>query len=430
LTGSFKLTAKQEEANAFLASGKRNLLLAGGARSGKTFLMTRAIVYRAVRAPKSRHAILRLRSNAAWTTIGLDTLPKVMSLCAPKVPFREARQDKFFELPNGSQIWIGGLDDKERVEKILGMEFATIYLNEASQIPYSSYLIARTRLAQTCEQIQQRLYVDLNPSGTGHWTYRMFLQGVDPDTRRPLPDAHEFGAMFLNPGDNAENLTEAFLRDLENLPARQRKRFFEGKFSDDIDGALWPLETIDRCRCTPDEVPALRRVVVAIDPSGASGKEDKRSDDVGIIVAGDGVDGKAYILADRTCQLSPAGWARVAINAYREFKADAIVAERNYGGAMVEHTIRTADPLVKYIEVTASRGKVVRAEPVSALYDEKIDKVRHVGRFDELEDQMANFSTSGYMGERSPDRVDALVWAINELKIEGSSYDSSLSWVG
>jgi phage terminase large subunit-like protein len=411
----FKLTDKQAEAQSVLAGPQRHTLLVGGARSGKTFLLTRSVVIRALKAPHSRHAILRFRGNSVWASIGLDTLPKVMRLCFPGVGLAAKTQDKYFVLPNGSEIWLGGLDDKERVEKILGQEYATIYFNEASQIPYSSYLVAQTRLAQVCDGLKQREYVDLNPSGTGHWTYRQFIQQIDPDSRRPLADKDNYRALFLNPRDNAGNLSPEFLKSLENLPERHRKRFFEGQYVAEIDGALWTFELIDKAKVEPGDVPAMRRVVVAVDPSGASGKGDSRNDSIGIVVAGVGYDGNGYILADRTCDLSPAGWGRVAVTAYHEFGADRIIAEDNFGGAMVEHVIKTTDHLVPYAPVKASRGKAVRAEPVSALYEK--GRVFHAGRFPDLEDQMSNFSTAGYMGDKSPDRADALVWALTELML-------------
>ena len=128
-----------------------------------------------------------------------------------------------------------------------------------------------------------------------------------------------------------------------------------------------------------------------------------------------GVDGFGYVLADRTCKLSPDGWGRAAVAAYHEFKADRIVAERNFGGAMVEHVICTVDRNISYREVTASRGKIARAEPVSALYEQ--GKVRHVRPFVELEDQLAAMTSEGYVGDGSPDRADALVWALGELMV-------------
>lgn len=404
---------KQREALEILNGNQRHTLLAGGSRSGKTFLLTSSTVIRALKAPRTRHAIFRFRANAVWTSIGLDTLPKVCRIIG--IPLTVKAQDRYFVLPNGSEIWLAGLDDKDRVEKILGMEFLTTYFNESSQIPYSSYLVAKTRLAQVSANTRQRVYVDLNPCGTAHWTHRLFIQKVDPDSRIALANPDEYRSCFINPSDNAANLSLDYLNDLKNLPERQRRRFWDGKYTDEIDGALWPLELIDKCRCENEDIPEMVRVVVAIDPSGTKGDVDDRSDDVGIIVAGKGIDGRAYVLADRTCNLSPAGWGRVAVAAYKDFDADCIIAERNYGGAMVEHVIRTTDDRVPYREVVASRGKAVRAEPVSTLYER--DLVRHVGRFSDLEDQMSNFSTSGYLGDKSPDRVDAMVWALSELML-------------
>ena len=115
-------------------------------------------------------------------------------------------------------------------------------------------------------------------------------------------------------------------------------------------------------------MPSLKRVVVAVDPSGASGREGEHSDEIGIVVAGLGTDGTGYVLADRSARLGPAQWARLAVTAYHEFRADRIVAERNFGGAMVENVITTAGPNVPVKTITASRGKAVRAEPIAALY--------------------------------------------------------------
>lgn len=423
----FEYTDRQLEVQKFLGGPQRHKLIYGGARSGKTFLLTRALITRAIKSPGSRHAILRFRGNAARSSIALDTLPKVMSLCFPNIKLTEHGRDGYFELPNGAQIWIGGLDDKERAEKILGSEFVTLYFNECSQIPYSSVLIARTRLAQVVNAVvdgeefilPQRAYYDLNPVGMGHWSHILFGEKREPSGKppRPVPDPDNYARTYINPEDNRANLSAETIAELDALPERQRKRFFEGLYVAEVEGALWTYERIEACRIDAADMPRLARIVIAVDPSGAKGEEDKRSDEIGIVAVGKGVDGRGYVLQDASCRLGPAGWAREAVNLYRHYGADCIVGEVNYGGAMVEATIRSEDPHVKYKAVTASRGKSVRAEPISALYEEKIDKMRHVGRFPDLEDQLCKFSTSGYSGERSPDRADALVWAVTELKI-------------
>jgi len=171
--------------------------------------------------------------------------------------------------------------------------------------------------------------------------------------------------------------------------------------------------------------PELRRVVVGVDPSGTKGASDT-GDTVGIVVAGLGVDGTGYVLADRSCKLSPDGWGRRAVEAYREFKGDRIVAEKNFGGAMVEHVIRTVDRDVAYKEVTASRGKAARAEPVAALYEQ--GRVKHVGVHTELEDEMCSMTANGFAGDGSPDRLDAAVWALTELMVTATVPEAQFSW--
>lgn len=368
---------------------------------------------RAIKAPASRHVIFRLRFNALRASVWLDTLPKVMRLCYPGVPYKNNRQDGFVSLPNGSEIWFGGLDDKERVEKILGMEFATVYYNECSQIPRQSVLTGLTRLAQKVAGLKNRAYYDLNPVGTGHWTYRQFIELVDPDTRQTLLRPGDYRHIFMNPADNRANVDDGYIELLESLPERQRRRFLDGRYVSEIDGALWTLELLEKFRRDPDDLPLMKRVVVAVDPSGSKGKEDKRSDEIGIVAVGLGVDDRVYVLADYSGRYSPEQWGAMAVKAWKTHGADRIIGERNFGGDMVRAIVHAADGNAPYKEVTASRGKVVRAEPVSALYEQ--GKVSHAGRFPALEDQMMNFSVSGYLGDKSPDRADAMVWAISEL---------------
>ena len=177
-----------------------------------------------------------------------------------------------------------------------------------------------------------------------------------------------------------------------------------------------PTRSIARARVTEFAPARCRRVVVAVDPSGAAGRDDERADEIGIVVAGKGDDGHAYVLADRSLRDAPAVWGRIAVQAYHEFAADRIVAEENFGGEMVRFVIRAADANAPVRVISASRGKVLRAEPVSALYEQGL--VHHVGRFAVLEDQLCAFTTAGYRGEGSPDHADALVFAITELMLK------------
>jgi phage terminase large subunit-like protein len=418
----FKLTDRQLLAQDHCASDATHVMLFGGSRSGKTFLLTRNVVMRALKAPNSRHGIFRFRYNHLKASVVLDTFPKVMRIAFPGVEHKMHAQDGFVELGDGSQIWFAGLDDKDRTEKILGMEFATLYFNECSQIPFGSINTAITRLAQLAQQrmegredkpLKMRAFYDCNPPPKTHWTYRQFVEKRDPETRQPMPHPEDYTAFQINPKDNVANLSPEYLKTLDSLPARMKKRFVDGQFADANPNALFPDVEIDKWRVLDGVVPDMVRVVVAVDPSGADDSDNADNDSIGIVVAGVGTDGNAYVLEDCTVKAGPATWGRVAVSAFDRHNADTIVAEVNYGGAMVEQTINVARPRTPVRKVTASRGKVVRAEPFSALYEQ--GKVRHVGQFLELEDELAGFSTHGYTGTGSPNRADALVWALASL---------------
>lgn len=416
-------------------------MLRGGSRSGKTFLIIRALIQRGINAPESRHAIFRYRFNHAKASIWKDTLPKVQRLCFPDLPLDKNETDLVATLPNGSQLVLGGLDDKERVEKVLGQEYATLYFNESSQIPWSSVETAMSRLAQHVElapeiaaatgrtHLTLKAFFDCNPPSKLHWSHQLFREGVKPGTKERLPDPDDYAEMLINPADNRANLPPKYFDILAGMSAAKRLRFERGEWASEVNGALWSIEDrhdhdgrripgIDASRVVADQVPRLVRVVVAVDPSGTKG--DGGGDDIGIVVAGKGVDGRCYILADRSCQLSPDGWGRMAVQAYHDFKADRVVGESNFGGDMVRFVVQTADRRVPYSEVKASRGKTVRAEPVAALYEQGL--VSHVGELPDLEDQMVNFTQAGFVGEGSPDRADAMVWAVTELMLTGSNY--------
>jgi phage terminase large subunit-like protein len=216
--------------------------------------------------------------------------------------------------------------------------------------------------------------------------------------------------------ENATNLSGDFLKQVQERYGGTRlgRQELEGQVLADVPGALWTLDMLDRNRVRHSQLPTLTRIVVAIDPAL---REKEFTDDgvaeTGIVVAALGDDGRGYILADETCSLNPAGWARKAIAAFDFWGADKIVAEQNQGGGMVEHVLRSVRHAIPYKAVTASRGKTTRAEPVAALYEQ--DRVSHVGTFSALEDQMLAFTPTGVLSDLSPDRADALVWAITEL---------------
>ncbi len=417
-----QLNPKQLQAQEILAGDATHCMLFGGSRSGKTFLLTRNVCFRALKAPNSRHAALRFRFNAIKSSIVMDTFPKVMRLAFPGVEYNLNKTDWFAEFENGSQFWFGGLDDKERTEKILGMEFATLYLNECSQIPWSSVGIATTRLAQQAKQVISgrgesklvpRMYYDCNPPPKSHWSYRVFVEKRDPETKIAFARPEDYASFQINPRDNIANLSDGYLDTLKSLSPRLQKRFLLGEFADATPNALFADETIDKWRVLDGKLPDMVRIVVAVDPSGSGDTDNADNDAIGICIVGLGTDGNAYLLEDCTVKAGPATWGKIVTDAYDRHAADVVVGEINYGGAMVEHVIQTARPRTPYKQVTATRGKAVRSEPISALYEN--GKVRHVGYFRELEDELSCFSTIGYTGNSSPNRADALIWAITEL---------------
>ena len=211
--------------------------------------------------------------------------------------------------------------------------------------------------------------------------------------------------------ENAKNLAAGFVAAMHDRYGGTRlgRQELDGELVDEREDALWSRAMLERAYTK--EVPELGRIVVAVDPPASS---RTTSDACGIVAAGLAPDGDVAVIADATVRAAkPQDWAAAAVALYRRLAADCLVAEVNQGGEMVAAVIRTVDPAVSVKAVRARRGKWLRAEPVAALYEQ--GKVKHAGRFPELEDEMCDFGPAGLSSGRSPDRVDALVWAIHEL---------------
>jgi phage terminase large subunit-like protein len=257
-------------------------------------------------------------------------------------------------------------------------------------------------------------------------TFDMFLFGLrlgdDPravvtTTPRPTAIIRELVTLpttVLTRGttyENAVNLAPSFLDQIvaKYQGTRLGRQELLAEILTDTPGALWKRDQVDALRVR--QAPPLRRIVVAVDPEASSGEG---AAETGIIVAGLGEDGHGYVLDDRTIRGTPDTWASAAVTAYHTWHADRLCAEINNGGEMVGYTIRTVDPSISYKTLHASRGKAARAEPVAALYEQ--GKVHHVGYFEALEEQLVSWVP----GDTSPDRLDALVWALTELMLTGT----------
>lgn len=211
------------------------------------------------------------------------------------------------------------------------------------------------------------------------------------------------GSTFENEANLAPAALEQLREKYDNTRLGRQELYAE--VLDDTEGALWNYKNLDETRVV--KIPEMQRIIVGIDPAVTS---NEGSDETGIIIAGKGTDGRYYVLDDVSGKMTPDGWCRLAIDMFYKYQADRIVAETNNGGDLVERLIRTIDSEVAYTPVHASRGKLVRAEPIAALYEQ--GKVSHVGMFSELEEQLCSFTVGS---RQSPDRLDALVWALTEL---------------
>ncbi|MBE6366731.1 MAG: DNA-packaging protein [Lentisphaerae bacterium] len=402
----FEKTPAQQRAIELLQSPARHILLFGGSRSGKTFILIYALLVRALKAPGSRHAILRFHGNGARYAVGFDTLPKVVRLAFPDLRIEYIKSDNFFRLPNASEIWLGGLDADERADRILGREFATIYFNECSEIPYSGITTALTRLAQNTT-LRNRAYYDCNPAGKSHWSYKLFVEKIEPENRLPLKHPENYACMLMNPADNQANLPPGYIEEtLGSLSRRQQQRFMEGIWLDDINSGLWNYAMIDRNRLS-GALPELQRIVIGVDPAVTA---SSASDQTGIVAAGRDEHNRFYVLADHTMHGTPLQWANAVRDLFYRFNADRVVGEVNQGGDLIAMALHNAAPELPFKAVRALRGKYLRAEPIAALYE--ANRVHHVGIFPELEDQMCSYQPGS---QKSPDRLDALVWALTEL---------------
>lgn len=227
--GVFKPTAVQKKALALLKGNAKHILLFGGSRSGKTTVLVVAIIYRACAYPMSRHLICRLRAKDAKSSVWHETLEPWLNRIVGIRRYKPNVHEGYIRLWNGSEIWIGGLGDKEQVDKILGHEYVTIYFNEVSQISYSAVTTAYSRLAMNVQGCRNKFFYDCNPASPMHWAYKIFISKIEPRTDKRLKKPELYVSAVLNPADNAENLAEDYITDiLDNMPEKQRARFRDG----------------------------------------------------------------------------------------------------------------------------------------------------------------------------------------------------------
>jgi phage terminase large subunit-like protein len=323
----------------------------------------------------------------------------VLAICPRDERPRYVAHKRRLEWPNGAKSLLFSAEEPERLR---GKQHMKLWADE----------LAAWRYPDAWDQAVFGLRLGAKP------------QAIVTTTPRPtklmrdlLGDPLTFSTQhstFENIGNLAENFLDRVVRKYEGT--RLGRQELQAHLLLDAPGALWTRETIEAALADNEERPKFGRIVVAVDPPATSGE---KADECGIIVAGLASDGRVHVLADLSRQgETPLGWTSRAVQAFREFSADCIVAEVNNGGEMIETLIRQVDANIPYRAVRAARGKFTRAEPVAALYEQ--GRVRHCGVFPKLEDQMClmtpdfDRARAGY----SPDRVDALVWAVSSLVFE------------
>ena len=443
----FCLTQKQQEV--ILAMRKHQcdeICLYGGGRSGKSILICIFLIQRAMLAPYSHHIILRNTAISARNSIFNDTLlTKIANFQQFKSIFDKAHVDQtrmIITFDNGSTIQIFGMN---HIDKILGIECSSVYFNECSEIDYDKTKVPISRLAEKAqcfrnngkqEYLKNMIFYDYNPLYTTHWTTKRFEKKIEPNSGRPL--TKEIFVAKLNPIDNIQNIDKDYIkRQIEN---GGEKRFVLGEAEEEISGAIFTQQGIIKANNHQMHGwPSARlrqimsRIVIGVDPAVTDGEN---SDNTGIVVAG--TNGEDYfVLEDCSGKHSEEVVCGIVADLYKKWSANCVVVETNQGGSWIPNGLlmyckARGLPEIPIKTVHAIFGKRTRAEPVSVAYTN--GKVKHVQDFDcenrpqehklmKLEEEMLHFT--GNKNEKSPDRMDAMVYAITlmmEDKPQFSTY--------
>jgi PBSX family phage terminase large subunit len=366
----------------------------GGRGSAKSYFFAELAIERCIQTPGTRIVCVREVQRSLKESVKRLIEDKIIALGLGSLFIVQSDQ---IITPGGGVIVFQGMQD-HTAESIKSLEgFDVAYVEEAQTLTARSLEMLRP----TIRKPGSELWFGWNPRHATDPVDELLRGKSLPPDAIVVKTSHK-----NNPWFPAELEVERRF-DYKNNPHRYA-HIWEGEYEPQAVGAIWDRATINRNR--RDEAPVMSRILVSVDPPISS---DPRSDYAGIIVGGLGNDAHGYVLADHSTQGTPKEWAERAIDAYDLYEADAIVAETNQGGEMVANTIHSIRPGVKVIEIKATRGKHIRAEPISALYG--LDRIHHVGAFPELEQQMCLMTADGYQGEGSPDRVDAMVHLFAQL---------------
>ena len=366
----------------------------GGRGSGKSHFFAELAVEKCVMNPGTRIVCVREVQKTLRESVKKLVEDKIKDLGVEK-DFRVLHDG--IETPGGGIVIFQGMQDynAESIKSLHDMDVA--WVEEAQTLSIKSLEFLRP----TIRKDKSEIWFSWNPRHTTDPVDQFFRSETPPPNAGVVKVNYEGNPFFPKELEAERVYDEKFKRE-------RYGHIWLGDYEPTAIGAIWDRATLHSGRTK--EPPLMNRIVVAVDPAVS---DTDGSDEHGIIVCGVGDDSKGYVLDDLSRHGSPKQWAEQTIAAYDKHSADAIVIEVNQGGDMVRHTLESVRPGIRIIEVRATRGKHVRAEPISALY--QLGRISHAGTFDKLEDQMCQMTSAGYQGDGSPDRVDAMVWAFTEL---------------
>jgi phage terminase large subunit-like protein len=382
----------------------RYYLITGGRGSGKSWTLSMFLLNLTY---QEGHVILftRWTLTSAFISIIPEFIDKIELM--NKSDDFEITQSEIINKATGSKILFRGIKTSQgtataNLKSIAGV--TTFILDESEEL-MDEDVFDRIDLSIRAINKPNRVILVMNPSYKSHWIYGRFV-------KNPRNDTSYIHTTYL---DNEQNLSGSFIDQAKRVEQENLHRYehlFLGKWLEDAEGLLWNRQIIERARVSAK--PDLARIVVAIDPATTA---LMGSDETGIIVCGKDANGKGYVLEDLSGKYSPTEWASVSLQAFKNWNADCIVAEKNQGGDMVENVLRSQNTTARIKLVTATKGKYVRAEPIYSLYEQH--KIFHVGSFPLLENQMVTFEPDK---GKSPDRVDAMVWGFTELMLSSQDF--------
>jgi PBSX family phage terminase large subunit len=352
---------------------------------------------------------LRKTLTSAYLSIIPEFLEKIDLLGLSSV--FDVTKTEIVNKQNGNVIYFRGIqtgskDNTANLKSLQGVN--VMVLDEAEELTDEG-MFDRIDLSIRQKGVVNKVIIVMNPAMKSHWVYKRFFepQGLEDEFNGEVENVNYIHTTYE---DNIDNLDQGFIDQVESLRLKNLRKFnyiVKGHWASvNQEDALWSDTIIEENRV--QEKPTMKRIVVALDPAVTA---NDTSDETGIIVAGIGFDNHLYVLEDITGTYTPTDWCKQAVMAYNKWKADRVIGEVNNGGDLIETLLRTVSKNIPYTGVHATRDKLTRAEPVSALYEQ--GKGHHVGIFPELEFEMTNWAAK--QGDKSPNRIDALVWAAAEL---------------